>query len=609
MSTVDEIKHRLDMVDVAGAYLELKQAGRNLKALCPFHQEKTPSFFVFPDKQSWRCFGCGAGGDIISFVMKKESVDFSEALKMLAEKAGISLIRKKEPAEDKATDRLYRMNEAAAQCYHDLLLKEPIAETARQYVVKRGLTQETVADFQLGFSSREGLKKRLIEQGYGESELITAGLLREKEGRTYDLFHHRLIFPIRDIKGKVVGFGARALNDSLPKYLNSPQTAIFDKGGALYGIDRARSAIRERKLAVIVEGYMDVITAHQHGMANVVASMGTALTEKQIRILRGLTKSLVFALDPDVAGDAATLRGIEVARSSLDREDLVMPNLLGTTSRLKADMKIISLPQGKDPDTLIREDFHEWQQLVDRALPLVDHLIAVASSRLDLTKPEGRSQASEQLLPMIAELDDDMEREFYLGKLATLLGVSERTLIGMAARMHRPRRAKAGGAVPKSIATAYSGDRLEEGCLSLLLQHSELRDQAGGLLAEHFERSENREIFVAWRNASNPDELSWSVSVDLQEHLETLVVRILPPAGEKESETELAACVCRLEERRLRLQDEIVTSEGVLEFSNGIELDSERLAALQQKPLEVNARLVEKMQERTEHSFPDRGSR
>lgn len=608
MSTVDDIKQRLDIVDIVSGYVSLDKAGRNFKGLCPFHQEKTPSFFVFPDRQSWRCFGCGAGGDLLSFIMKRDGIDFSEALKMLADKAGVSLARKKEVAEDRLTGRLYQINDATACYYHDLLLNDPKAEKVRGYVKKRDLAPKTIADFQLGFSSGEGLKKHLLQLGYKEEELIAAGLLREGEARTYELFRHRLMFPIRDTKGKVVGFGARALDDSLPKYLNSPQTAIFDKSGVLYGIDRAKGPIRERGSAVIVEGYMDVITAHQNGTSNVVASMGTSLTEKQIKILRGLTRSLAFALDPDVAGDAATLRGIEVARRSLDREGLVMPTWLGTTSKLRAEMKIIPLPQGKDPDTLIREAPEQWQQLIDHAAPLVAHLIGAVSSKLDLTRPEGKSQASEQLLPMIAELEDDVEREFYLGKLAGLVGISEKTLVEMAARMHRPRKGRrrvAGTETQVSVSARY-GDSLEERCLSLLLQHSELRDKAAELVTEHFERSENREVFVAWRDTSNAEELLQRINVDLQAHLEMLAGKVLPPAGEREWEAELAACIRRLKERRLKLEEEFITTEGVSMVVDGEELGSERLAALQQKPVAVNTQLVRMMQERTEPSFSDR---
>ncbi len=607
MSTIDEIKQRLDIIDILSGYVKLEKAGRNFKALCPFHEEKTPSFIVFPEKQSWRCFGCGAGGDLLSFVMKKEGVDFGEALKMLAERAGVTLVRRKETAEDKLGDRLYQANEAAAQYYHDLLLREPAAKQARDYADKRGLDRKAIDDFQLGFSQAEGLKKHLLEKGFRDSELLAAGLCGERDKRTYDYFRHRLMYPIRDIKGKVVGFGARALDESLPKYLNSPQTPIFDKSSILYGIDRAKGVIRDKGLAVIVEGYMDVIAAHQHGEANVVASMGTALTEKQIRVLKRLTRRLVFALDPDAAGEAATMRGIEVVRRSLYREGLAMPTVLGTTSKLGVEISIIPLPPGKDPDAVIRENSQEWQRLVDQALPLLDHLIRVTASNFDLSRPEGKSQASEQLLPLIAELQDDVEREFYLGKLANLVGVSERKLIEMSARLHRTRSEKGSKATAKPVASiSPTGDPLEEYCLTLLLQHPELRGEAEGLMPEHFERSENREIFTSWRDTFNIDELRQMVGIELEDYLESLLGRVMPPADELLWGKDLARCIGKLEERRLRLHDEYITSEIVSGIKDGEELDSERLVSLQQGAVEVNAELVKRMQERTGTSFFNR---
>ncbi|MBM3157553.1 MAG: DNA primase [Chloroflexi bacterium] len=591
MSAIDDIKQRLDIVDITGSYLRLDKAGRNFKALCPFHQEKTPSFFIFPDRQSWRCFGCGAGGDVFAFVMKKEGIDFGETLKLLADKAGVSLERKKEIAESKLTDRLYQINETAAQYYYRLLIEAPEAGAARDYAMKkRGLARNTVDDFKLGFSSGEGLKKYLAERGYNEKELLTLRLIGEKDGRIYDFFRHRLMFPILDIKGRVVGFGGRALDDSQPKYLNSPQTPIFDKSSILYGIDRAKGTIRDKKLAVIVEGYMDVITAHQYGYTNVVGSMGTALTEKQLNILKKLTRSIAFALDPDTAGDAATLRAIEVARRSLDRDDLEMPTWLGTTSRLKADMKIIPLPKGKDPDVLIKEEPELWSQLVENALPLMDHILAVTASRLDLSKPEEKSRASEQLLPLIAELDDDVQREYYLGKLAGLLGISEKTLVGIAARLHRSRRDKIPKAETKAAAPSYFGDRLEEYTLSLLLQHHELRDKVKELSPEHFERTENREIFTIWSMARNIDELLDKLNVDLREHLSYLQNRALPPATDKDRERALIDCILRLEERKLlnlKIQEESLLSDAEFEGRK------EDIAALQQRGVEINLKLKE----------------
>ena len=591
MSTIDDIKQRLDIVDITGSYLKLEKAGRNFKALCPFHQEKTPSFFIFPDRQSWRCFGCSAGGDVFAFVMKKEGIDFGETLKLLADKAGVSLERKKDVIETKLTDRLHQINETAAQYYHRLLIEAPEAGAARDYVIKkRGLTRNTIDDFKLGFSTGEGLKKYLIERGYNEKELLALRLLGEKEGRTYDFFRHRLMFPIWDIRGKVVGFGGRALDDSQPKYLNSPQTPVFDKSSILYGIDRAKGAIRDKKLAVIVEGYMDVITAHQYGYTNVVGSMGTALTEKQINVVKKLTRSLAFALDPDTAGDAATLRAIEVARRSLDRDDLEMPTWLGTTSKLKADLKIISLPQGKDPDVLIKEEPELWPQLVDHALPLMDHILAVTASRLDLSKPEEKSRASEQLLPLIAELDDEVQREYYLGKLASLLGISEKTLIGLAARLHRSRRDKTLKMETKATNPSYFGDKLEEYTLSLLLQHPELKDKAKELSPEHFERIENREIFTIWSMTQSIEELLNKLDIDLREHLNSLQRRALPPATERDQERALAECILRLEERgllNLKIQEESLLSDAESEGRK------EDIAVLQQRGVEINLKLKE----------------
>jgi DNA primase len=591
MSAIDDVKQRLDIVDIASGYLKLEKAGRNFRALCPFHQEKTPSFFIFPERQSWRCFGCGAGGDVFAFVMKKEGRDFSETLKLLADRAGVSLERKKDALDSKLTDRLYQTNEAAAQYYHTLLLQSPAAESARSYLTeKRNLTLNTIANFQLGYSPDEGLARHLLERGFAEKELFALRLLGEKDGRIYELFRHRLMFPIRDIKGRVVGFGARALDDSQPKYLNSPQTAIFDKSSVLYGIDRAKGAIKEKGLAIIVEGYMDVITAHQHGYTNVVGSMGTALTDKQINLLKKQTRSLAFALDPDTAGDTATIRAIEVARHSLDREDLEMPTWLGTTSKLKAEIKIIPLPRGKDPDVVIREEPEAWQQLVDHALPLMEHIMAVTASRLDLSKPEDKSKASEQLLPLIAELDDEVQREYYLGKLAGLVGVSDKTLRGMAARLHRSHRERILKAEVKTTAASHFGDRLEEYALCLLLQYPELRDRAQELTPEHFERTENRETFTLWALAPNTEMLLDEIGAELKGHLNTLLRRVLPPTTEKARERALAECIRRLEERRLlnlKMQEESLLADAEFEGRK------EDIAVLQQKGVEINLKLKE----------------
>jgi DNA primase len=561
MSVVDEIKQRLDIVDVVSEYVRLAKAGRNFKALCPFHSEKTPSFFVFPERQSWHCFGCGAGGDVFSFIKRKEGIDFGEALRILAQKAGITLARReRKETESKEIERLRKINEAAAGYYHYLLLNAKPAQGARLYLEGRGIWGKTIGEFQLGYSldSWDDVKQYLMAMGFSQPELLASGLLVESESGGYDRFRGRLMFPIRDSRGRVLGFGARALDDSMPKYLNSPQTPIFDKGSILYGLDRAKDAIREQQRVVIVEGYMDVIMAHQHELRNVVATMGIALTEKQIATIKGLTKSLILALDSDAAGDAATWRGIEILRQALDRELWEMPNWLGATSQLGARIKVISLPRGKDPDDVIRESPEEWQRSVEEALSVMDYLLAAASG-LDLTQAEARAQASEQLLPLIAEIGDEVERETYLGKLARLLGVSERTLANRAARLHRTESERAKGAKPLRLSPP-SGDPLEEYCLCLLLRYPELRERAEKLSAEHFERSENQELFIAWRD--NPQAIEQGLDADLHEHLSALSNKPLPrEVQEVESAREraLADCIRRLEQRQLRAQEEFMT--------------------------------------------------
>ncbi|MFA4836435.1 MAG: DNA primase, partial [Dehalococcoidia bacterium] len=509
MSISEEIKQRLDIASVVSQYVQLGKSGRNLRGLCPFHTEKTPSFFVFPERQTWRCFGCGAGGDVISFVMKKEGVDFGEALKVLAQRAGVSLPDKGPKIHiDDRLPRLYQINDLAAKHYNKILLTSEAAGAARKYVEKRGITEQTVKEFQLGFSLDEwqSLKDNLKGQGYTEKDMVAAGVLSEKEDRSYDRFRGRLMYPICNIKGQVVGFGARALDDSMPKYLNSAESPIFKKSDLLYALDRAREAIRNQGKVVIVEGYMDALMAHQHGFHNVVASMGTALTESQIITLQKMTTNIYFSLDADAAGNAATLRGVEICRNALAQEVQGLHGWLGGGTQLGANISIISLPDGKDPDDVIREHPEGWQNLVDTAQPLMDYLFTATARDFDLSRPEGRSELADRLLPLIAQMPDSALREHYLAKLAKMTALSERVLAGkLAGRLYKDKKdvGKTKKKAPEmSRATRQAGDQLEEYCLCLLLKFPTLRDMASDLGPDHLERAENREVFVAWQGSS-----------------------------------------------------------------------------------------------------------
>lgn len=459
MTVIDEIKDRLDIIDVVSTYVQLKKAGRTYKGLCPFHNEKTPSFVVFPDSQNWHCFGaCATGGDIFSFVMKRENVDFGEALAILAARAGVELKPQSDQAsgEDSRLERLRAIQTDAAVYFHHLLSKSEEGAIAREYLDRRGLTRETWENWQLGYSldSWDALKNRLQGKGYRPEELEEAGLVIRKEetGSYFDRFRSRLMIPIRDGQGRTIGFGARILREDpaypSPKYMNSPQTPLFDKGSVLFGLDMARKAIRDADLAVIVEGYMDVLMSHQVGVANVVAGMGTALTEAQMRLLKRYTANVTLALDPDVAGEHAAVRGLEAARSSLERdwEPVFSPTgLVRHESRLKAQLRIAALPDGLDPDELAYRDVERWRQVIDSARPIVDYYLALVTREEDLSTGSGKARAIERLAPLILEVANPIERTHYIQAVARAIQIDERLVADQISRGGRlqERRAQA----------------------------------------------------------------------------------------------------------------------------------------------------------------------
>lgn len=545
MSVIADIKQRLDIVELVGEYVALQKSGRNYKGLCPFHSEKHASFFVFPAQQSWHCFGaCAAGGDIFSFVMKKEGVEFGQALRLLAKRAGIELGLREasRKAEEEKKERLFQINEAATEYYHHLLLSTQAGEAARSYLSKRKVMPETIKSFRLGFSpdAWETIKAYLLGKGYVEKEVVEAGLIIEKEdGGSYDRFRSRLMFPICDVQGRVTGFGARALDDSQPKYINSPQTPVFDKSSILYGIDKAKSAIRSENSAIIVEGYMDVLTAQQHGWQNVVGSMGTSLTQRQVESLKRLTGSVVLALDSDVAGEEATLRGKAVLAYS------------------NAEAKVIMLPPGKDPDEVISEDPALWQKLLQEAMPIVDFAFRSVIGKVDVDKAKDKSLAVQRLLPSIDDIRDPVQQSHYLRRLARELKIEESAIRAalreLQAGQKRPQLRKPAGQPQRARQLVSSP--IEEYCLALLLQYPELRASAGELTAEHFEYTENREVFLAWQHSSQMSELEVTLDSSLLEHLYYLVGKDFPPAirqSERARHCDLVNCILRLQEKLSR---------------------------------------------------------
>ncbi len=533
MGAVEEVKNRTDIVELISGYVSLKKAGRNYKGICPFHAEKTPSFVVFPDTQTWHCFGaCGTGGDVFSFFMQREGLDFSEALRELARRAGVLLSppTPQSEAADKQREKLLDIHTAAAQYYHHLLRQSKEGTHARKYLARREINSETLERFQLGYAldAWDGLKHHLVDRGYTEDDLVEAGLLVKKEetGSSYDRFRNRLIIPIRDTQGRVIAFGARALDpNDVPKYLNSPQTPLFDKSSTLYGLDLAKKSIRNNDRAIIVEGYMDVLSAHQHGHTNVVAGMGTALTEAQLKLLKRFTKNFVLALDADTAGDAATLRGISLAHEALDRRAVPVPTAQGLIrfeDQLEADIRIASLPPGRDPDDILRQTPDLWLEIIDNALPVVDFYLQVVAAQYDLTMAKGKSALVREVLPLLREISDPIERRHYVGQLARLVKIDERVLLAEldgVPRPSTPRRRPTPQPQPTVEPESSEQQRtfgLEEYSLAIILGQPAVLTAADDellgldqdpLSADDFQRSENRHLFLLvsdWAKSESP---------------------------------------------------------------------------------------------------------
>ena len=424
---VADIKSKLSVVDIVGETVALKRAGTAYKGLCPFHAEKTPSFVVNPDRESWHCFGCGEGGDIFSFVMRRDGLEFREALERLAERAGVEL-SERSAREDRHRKRLRDALEAAIAWYREVLLRTPQAEPARAYLAERALSDETLERFGIGFAPAtwDALTKRLRARGFSDEELVGAGLASpSNRGGVIDKFRGRIIIPIRDQSGRAVGLGGRIMPGAEgPKYLNSPATALFDKSRTLFAIDLAKAAIRREKLAVIVEGYTDVMAAHQAGFTNVVASLGTALTRGQIELATRYADAVALAYDVDLAGEAATQRGL---LSELGPDQSV------------SKVRVIRIPAGKDPDELIRTDPDAWRTAVDAAKPVVEYFMDRTAASVDLSSVAGRREVTARVIALLRRVGDPIERALYLQQLARLVNVEERILGEALARAPAPR--------------------------------------------------------------------------------------------------------------------------------------------------------------------------
>ena len=444
-----EIKTKLSVVDVVGETVQLKKAGSTYKGLCPFHGEKTPSFTVTPARESWKCFGCGEGGDVFNFVMKRDGLTFPEALKVLAAKAGVEL-DERTTREDARRARLRTVMESAIAFYHAVLTGSKLGQPALDYLRGRGFTDATIATYQLGYAPGgwDSLGRTLAsKRQVGAEELVEAGLAQPRQsarGGVYDRFRERVIFPIRDANGSPVGLGGRILEataeqaadgrDRGPKYLNSPATPLFDKSRTLYLIDRAKAPIRKGGQAVIVGGYTDALMAHQAGFENVVASLGTALTPGQVALLTRYATKIALAYDVDAAGEKAGTFGAQAL------EGLIGQLAVADTGVELDEVRVVRLPDGKDPDEVLRETPDRWREEVRTAQPIVDYLIDQHARAVDLKTPGGKARFVDAIVPTLRAIPNPVMRDAYLQTIHRVSGVEERTVLEV---LHRSPQAAA----------------------------------------------------------------------------------------------------------------------------------------------------------------------
>ncbi len=520
---VDEIRQRTDLVSLINEYIKLERRGKNMVGLCPFHNEKTPSFSVSPDKQLYHCFGCGASGNVFSLIMQMENLTFPEAAHYLARKAGVTVPEKKaQTGVESLKDKIYRLNELAARFYAYHLHNSEGGKKAYNYLLKRGIKQEAIELFKLGYAPPgwTGFYNFALKKGAPPDLMVKSGLVSPgREKGYYDRFRDRVMFPIFNISGKIAGFGGRTMSEgdkSGPKYLNSPETPVFDKGNMLYGLNLAREEIRRQKKAIVTEGYTDVITAYQAGIKNCVASLGTALTAEQGRLLRNQADTVVTAYDSDTAGQAATWRGLAILQS---------------TGCL---VEVAEMPEGSDPDTFIRKNGPEkFHDLVSEALPLIKYRLQQLKKRHDLTSDKGRIDFIEELMPFLLTAVNQIEQDYYLKKAAEILDIEEDALRReLKKRRSYDKRKWKKEDLSKEIEPQKISLRPEEkNILSLMLQSKEIAEEGRNLLKlDYLDNSEAKKVIEEIWNLS-AGELVFSIEKLLNKFEDQQIVSIISEAA------------------------------------------------------------------------------
>jgi len=457
MDQLEEIKSKIDLIELISEYVPLKKTGRNFKANCPFHSEKTPSFIVSPERQIWKCFGCQKGGDHFRFLMEMETMDFGEALRTLAKRVGVKLRRYQPTEGEKIKQLLYEINHLTGEFYHFLLVSHPVGKGALDYILGRGISKKSLAQFKLGFTPDrwDSLIKFLVnKKKYRLEDIEKAGLIIKGRKGFYDRFRARLMFPLKDHRNNVCGFAGRVLDPEVKeaKYVNTPETPVYVKSHLLYGLEETKKNIKKQDEVVLVEGELDLISSYQAGIKNVVAIKGSALTEAQVRLLGRFTKNIVFALDKDLAGDAAARRGIQMA----DQGGMAI--------------KVVSLKEGKDPDEVAQKNPKLWQKLVKQAVPVYDYFLNFALERFDSRSAEGKRKIGQELVPILAGISDEIVRAHYVQKLSESLGVNEGAVVQQMTKVKLGPGVKMDRSIAQTDEKMTQRESLEQYLLALALQ-------------------------------------------------------------------------------------------------------------------------------------------
>ncbi len=552
-SFADRVKQQADILRVVGEYVRLKKSGQNFTGLCPFHSEKTPSFAVHPVKQIYHCFGCGAGGDVFKFVMEMDKITFPESVRAVAEKCGIAIPRARERTpeerrENQQRTSLVELHREAAAFFVQQLNATPEGRAAKAYLLDRGLDSEAMARFGIGFAPSGGeALLRAMKQKFPEKVLEASGLFsRDQNGKLFDRFRRRVMFPIANDSGKIVAFGGRALGDDLPKYLNSPETPIYTKSNILYHLDRAKEALRQRDFAVLVEGYMDAIAVARAGISNVVASCGTSLTEPQVKLLNRFTRRIIVNYDPDTAGQAATERSLTILLEQ------------------GAEVRVLALPGGKDPDSFIRaEGAAAYTKLLNEAPPYVDYLISRAR-KMDMSTAEGKLRAVNFLMPYVQRIPDRILRSEWATRIAQQLRIEEPVLRESMRKAASERRSEV-KARPELVGRV--GKPAERRLVQMLIEAEEFRSQlAQEIRADELHRGLESErilgmLVEACATGVRPD--AAELALALEERDRRLLFEIAFESAAPPTWEEAQSCLAVL--RRRRAEEELSTVQKQIE--------------------------------------------